>query len=273
MEKRNNLINEICAENDITVDYLSGDYILRLAKGGHNRHIFGPYWDINSAAADRLACDKAGCYTMLHHAGIPAIEHIIMYNPLRWSYLLDDDGMMKKALEYFEANNRKVVVKPNKGAQGKDVCLCETPFAMETAIQRVFVSEPDIALSPYHEIATEYRVFYLNGNVHYIYGKTKGDDWRHNLAQGATAFEVEDKGLYAELAKLAIQAAKCINISFATVDIVTLENGRLAVMEINAGVQVQILLEQMPHLRGKIKDMYTAAIASMFGCSLPIPRQ
>jgi len=264
MKIRNELINEICLHHNITVDYLSEDYLLRLTKGGQNRHIFGPYWDINSAAADRLACDKAGCYTMLNHSDVPAIEHMIMYNPLRWSYLLDENGTMKKALEYFEANNRKVVVKPNKGAQGRDVFFCDTPFALETAFQTIFVTEPDVAICPYYEILTEYRVFYLNGQVRYVYGKTKGDDWRHNLAQGAKAFEVEDGNLRAKLAELAIQAARCINISFATIDIVVLENSELAVMEINAGVQVQILLEQLPHRREKIKSIYADAITSMF---------
>jgi len=264
MKIRNELINEICAENKITVSYLSEDYLLRLSKDGRNRHIYGPYWDLNSAAADRLACDKAGCFTMLNHSGIPAIEHLIMYNPLRWSYLLDENGTMKKALEYLEANNRAVVVKPNKGAQGRDVFFCDTPFALETAVQTIFATEPDVALCPYHEVHIEYRVFYLNGRVHYIYGKTKGDDWRHNLAQGAKAFEVNDRDLSARLAELATKAAHSININFASIDIVSLEKGELAVMEINAGVQVQILLEQLPHRRDKIKSLYAEAIKSMF---------
>ena len=264
MNIRNQLINEICAEKDIKVDYLSADYILRLVKDGKPRHIFGPYWDINSAAADRLACDKAGCYTMLSHGGVSAIEHIIMYNPLRWTYLLDNTGMMANALVYLKANNNAVVVKPNKGAQGRDVYFCDTPLSLEMAMQTIFITEPDAALSPYYEITTEYRVFYLHGRVYYVYGKTKGDDWKHNLSQGAKAFEVDDGSLRAKLAELAIQAAQCINISFATVDIAALETGELAVMEINAGVQAQHLLEQLPHRRGTIKSMYADAITAMF---------
>ena len=264
MKIRNELINEICAEQNITVNYLSEDYILRLTKDGQPRHIFGPYWDLNSAAADRLACDKAGCYMMLNQGGVAAIEHELIYNPLRWAYLINNDGTMKKALAYFEANSRKIVVKPNQGAQGRDVCLCETPLALEQAIQTIFTTEPDVALCPYHEIYTEYRVFYLNGRAYYFYGKTKGDDWRHNLSQGAKAFEVNDKGIKERLAELAIKAAKCININFATIDIALLENNHLSVLEINAGVQAQHLLEQLPHRRETIKSIYSGAIAAMF---------
>jgi len=264
MKIRNELINEICAENNITVDYLCQDWILRFTKDGKQQHIYGPYWPLNSAAADRLACDKAGCYTMLNLSGIPAIEHIIMYNPLKRAYLLDENGTITNALAYFEANNRKIVLKPNKGTQGQDVFFCDTPLALESAMQTIFALEPDMAVCPYHEISTEYRVFYLHGRACYVYGKTKGDDWKHNLSQGAKAFEVDDGNLRAKLAELAVKAAQCININFATVDISALENGEHAIMEINAGIQAQILLEQLPHRREKIKGIYADAITSMF---------
>ena len=263
MNIRNQLINEICKEQGIKIEYLSADYLLRFTKGSQVRHVFGPYWDINSAAADRLACDKNGCYTMLNIAGVPAIEHEIIYNPLRWSYLIDDAGTMSKAIAYFEANGKKVVVKPNQGAQGKDVYYCDNLLAMEQAMQTIFATEPDIALCPYYEIYTEYRVFYLNGRAHYFYGKTKGDDWKHNLSQGAKAFEVNDKKLQAKLEALAIQAAQSININFATIDIASLENNALAIMEINSGVQAQRLLEQLPHRRNTIKAIYAEAIGAM----------
>ena len=264
MNIRNKLINEICKEKDIFIQYLSQEYILRLTKDNIIRHIFGPFWDLNSAAADRLACDKCGTYTMMHNVGIPAIEHVLMFNPLRRAYLMTQSGTMSKALKYFEANNRQVVVKPNEGAQGRDVFYCDTYMSLEQSIQTIFLTEPDVALCPYHSIYTEYRAFYLNGRIHYIYGKTKGNNWKHNLSQGANAFEVNDGNLRAKLADLAIKAAKSININFATIDIASLENNKLAVLEINSGVQAQHLLEQLPHRRKTIKSIYCEAIGSMF---------
>jgi len=264
MNIRNELINEICKEKGIQVEYLSQKYILRLTKNGKPRHIFGPYWDMNHAAADRLACDKCGCYTILNNCSVPAIEHKLFFNPLQRAYLLAHEGTMQNALAYLEANNQQVVVKPNQGAQGKDVYYCDSPMTLEHAIQTIFMTEPDVALCPYHEIYTEYRVFYLNGRAHYYYGKTKGDNWKHNLSQGAKAFEVTNADLRTNLAELAIQAAKAIDINFATIDIASLENNELVIMEINSGVQAQHLLEQLPHRRKTIKDIYAEAIGSMF---------
>ncbi|MCL2570960.1 MAG: hypothetical protein FWE11_01025 [Defluviitaleaceae bacterium] len=265
MNIRNDLINEISKEHSIQVEYLSQKYILRLTKEGHApRHIFGPYWDINSAAADRLACDKCGCYTILNNCGVPAIEHKLFFNPLQRAYLLAYEGTMQNALAYFEANDHKVVVKPNQGAQGRDVYYCDSPMTLEHAIQTVFTTEPDVALCPYYAVYTEYRVFYLHGQVYYAYGKTKGDNWKHNLSQGAKAFEIKDGGLLDRLSKLAILAAKAIDIAFATIDISLLENNELIIMEINSGVQAQYLLEQLPHLRQTIKNIYERAILGMF---------
>jgi len=264
MNIRNEILTEICNEKEIRLEFLSQKYILRMTKGDITRHIFGPYWDINSAAADRLACDKCGCYTILRNCQVPAIEHKLFFNPLQRAYLLAYEGTMQNALAFFEANDHKIVVKPNNGAQGRDVYLCKSPLEMEQAIQTIFTTDPDVALCPYHHIDIEYRAFYLNGQVHYIYGKTKGDDWKHNLAQGANAFEVNDGALEKKITDLVIKAAKAIDINFATIDVSQLENDELVIMEINAGVQAQHLLEQLPHLRPMIKSIYAAAIKDMF---------
>ncbi|MCL2362413.1 MAG: hypothetical protein FWC73_11450 [Defluviitaleaceae bacterium] len=271
MNFRNEMLNEICKEKGIRIEYLSQKYILRLTKGDITRHIFGPYWDINSASADRLACDKAGCYAVLNNCKVPAIEHKLFFNPLQRAYLLDNEGNMPNALAYFEANNSQVVAKPNQGAQGRDVYYCDSPKVLEHAMHTIFTTEPDVALCPYYPIYTEYRVFYLNEHAHYMYGKVKGDTWKHNLSQGAKAFEFNDSSIKEKLAKLAIQGAKAIDINFATIDIASLENNELVILEINSGVQAQHLLEQLPHRRNTIKGIYAEAVGKMFGNG-PLPK-
>ena len=263
MNTQQDFINEICAEENIAVESLSKGYILRLAKNGITCNIAGPYWDINSAASDRIACDKYGCYIVLNQNGIPAIEHELIFNPLRRGDWAGTEGVWTKVLAYFNAHNQKIVVKSNQGWGGHDVHYCETPAALEQAVHEIFAKYPDAALSPYHEIKTEYRVFYFQGQTPLAYGKTKGEDWKHNLAHGAKAFELADEKLLASLKSLAARAASCIGITFATIDIAELETGELSVMEINAGVQARFLADQHPHLRSTIKNIYTQAILHM----------
>jgi len=254
------LITEICREKDIQLECLSFGYVMRLTAREKTRHIFGPFWDLNSTASDRIACDKVACYIVLENSGIPAIIHELLYNPLKRTGWTGDKGAWAMALDFFKMHNRCVVLKPNQGTKGQNVYLCETIPALESAAHAIFQDHPDAALSPYCEIENEYRVFFLNGEALFAYGKAKGDTWQHNLSQGAIAFELHDEKIIEKVNALAILAAKCIGITFATVDIAETADGELLVMEINAGVQARQLLEQLPHLRAKIKKIYTSAL-------------
>jgi len=269
MNSPRDFVKEICDEEGIALDILSHGYVLRLTKNDTSRQVFGSYWDLNSAAADRIACDKTACYSLLRSSQIPAIPHVLMFNPQRRAGWSGEEGTWTRALHYFEANNQKMVVKPNQGTKGESVYYCDSIPALEAAVQAIFMTQPDAALSPYQEIETEYRVFYLNGKCRYAYGKTKGDSWQHNLSQGATAFEIskstpEDKKKLARLENLASRAASCIGINFATIDIAESAEEKLEIMEINSGVQARQLLEQLPHLQDTIKQIYADAINSMW---------
>lgn len=89
-------------------------------------------------------------------------------------------------------------------------------------------------------------------------------NWKFNLTQGASCKIIEKSDLYLKLANLAIKSANAIGISFATVDIIEEENGKLTVLEINAGVAMDQFIQQVP--KGKIMAMqiYEKAILSMF---------
>ena len=150
------LVSEICAEQGITCLSLSKGYILRLTKNGLTRHIYGNYWDLNSAAADRLACDKAGCFTLLKTSGVPAIEHTLVYNPIHRGAWAEEEGTLQYALTYLEKHNNRIVVKPNQGTQGRDVYYCDAPIEVERALITIFNTEPDATLSPYAEIGKTY---------------------------------------------------------------------------------------------------------------------
>jgi len=261
-------LQEICQEEGIHYQSLSQDYISRLTKGDITRHVLWSNWDINSAAADRIACDKCACYTVLDMCSVSAVPHFLLQHPYRRQGWTEEKGTWAQAIELFNNFNQKVVVKPNRGTNGQGIHCCETIQMLEAATHAIFETNPDAALCPFYEIKTEYRVFYVNGSCPLVYGKRPSpDNWRHNLSQGATAFELDDtanKNFVNSLKSLAICAAKVININFATIDVVELDSGELMIMEINSGVQARQLLEQKPHLRPVVKEIYATAIRGMF---------
>ena len=265
MDAFNELIFEICLEEKIRCEDLSFGWMLRLIKNNRSKHIVGRHFDLNPAAADRIACDKYACHILLKREGIPSVEHELFFDPLRRTNWISDDGELMRAFRLFESYGERAVVKPNCGWQGRGVEFCETKKEFERALLSIFKSEAGACVCPFYEIPREYRVFFVNGKCPVVYGKEPASDgWKHNLSAGAKTVDVGDKILLNELKKLAARAADCIGIKFATADIAGLADGTLAVMEINAGVTATKLLEQRPEKRGTVKEVYAEAVRAMF---------
>jgi glutathione synthase/RimK-type ligase-like ATP-grasp enzyme len=260
------LLNEICVDNEIKCETFSHKWVYRLTKNGKTRFVAGHHFDGNSSAADRIACDKYACYEVLESKKIPAVVHKIIFDPVTRPGWMGEKGTWQTALELYRTFGQKVVIKPNDGWQGRNVSLCETPAEVEQALQAIFFQDANACMCPFYELEHEYRVFYTFGECSYAYGKKRSPgSWKHNLSGGATAFEIEDEALLASLYDLSKRAAEAININFATVDIVQqAKDGKLMVIEINAGVSAKRLLEQRPENRAKIKASYEKAVLKMF---------
>lgn len=166
------LTKEICDELGIKVKKLSYDWILELSKDDKIRHIAGNRLDINPRASTAIASDKYATYEVLKSQNVPVIEHTMIFNPISRGELIQNDGIWpivnSKFIEYGD-----VVIKPNYGYQGKGVYHCCSMKEVENAIHNLFKVENSISICPYYDIKTEYRTFYLDGEIKLIYGKTK----------------------------------------------------------------------------------------------------
>lgn len=167
------IIREICSEKGIICNKLSYNWILELKRNNQVYHIAGNRFDLNPEAAGNIACDKYATYDVLKSNNVPVIEHKMVFNPTSRSKYIPDNGIWSDIIAYFYANNCKLVVKPNNGCEGQGVSLCNTLKELEIAILKLFKSNGSISICPYYDIDTEYRTFYLKGEVYLIYGKTK----------------------------------------------------------------------------------------------------
>lgn len=107
--------------------------------------------------------------------------------------------------------------------------------------------------------------FYLSGvNLLSIldYNITLELSWKHNLGKGAKPYIVTDSKLRDNLIEIAINAAKVININFASVDIVEYNN-KLFVMEINSGVMMEFFAKESIENYDIAKSIYKKAIIKM----------
>jgi len=166
------LMRELCQEMGIKMEKLSYDWILQLTKDGKVRHITGNRFDLNPEASGDIACDKYATYEVLKSQDVPVVEHTMVFNPATRSRCVPEEGNSLKIVSEF-LKHGKLVVKPNSGCEGIGVSLCHTLKETEMAIQKLFKTNSSISICPYYDIKTEYRTFYLNGEVRLIYGKTK----------------------------------------------------------------------------------------------------
>ncbi|MBR0820049.1 RimK family alpha-L-glutamate ligase [Bradyrhizobium liaoningense] len=86
-------------------------------------------------------------------------------------------------------------------------------------------------------------------------------NWRHNLDAGARPVLMEDGEVRAACAKLAIDAADAIGITFASIDVIRVA-GEWRVLEINSGVMMEALARLHPEL---VQATYDAALDRVFG--------
>src|SRR5436190_21470389 len=81
------IIKEICAEQVITCDSFSYDWIFRLSKNGKTAHIFGYSFELNSSTAALICADKSATSDLLSFNKIPTVQHTFFMSPTNLKYV------------------------------------------------------------------------------------------------------------------------------------------------------------------------------------------
>jgi glutathione synthase/RimK-type ligase-like ATP-grasp enzyme len=88
-------------------------------------------------------------------------------------------------------------------------------------------------------------------------------EWRHNLGHGAEPIIMTDDLRMPEIHDMALRACLAVGIRFCSVDIIEDEkDGKLMVLEINAGVMMDSFITAGDTQRNIAKSIYTDAIIS-----------
>jgi len=166
------LLREICAEQGISIQSFSGDWIFRLSSGAASSYVFGYDFALNAATAQMIGDDKAAAAELLASAGIPAVEHRLFHSPQMAAYV-PTAGNWSAMLGYFHQHGGDVVCKPNDGTGGRDVSRVRGAPELEAAVHRIFARNRSLCLSPYLAIDAEYRVYVFRGRAHVVYAKER----------------------------------------------------------------------------------------------------
>ena len=259
------ILTDLSRENgNFSVETTSDGYLNTIKfTDGTSFNTFSSHISANNDAASAIALDKVATSSLLESRSVACIPHYLYYSSKMYS---DEKQKLfeavRTAFKNADCYNGKpaIVIKPNCGTSGRDVCLAHSEAGAEKIAEQVLVSNNSIAISPYYAAEAEYRCTYLNGKVRFLYRKIHTKDWRFNLHAGS-ASEVLDESdpKHKAIVDLAVKAGKTLNIDFANIDIME-KDGQLVVLEVNSAVTYAIFSKQHPECYDKLKSIYKDAI-------------
>ncbi len=132
------LIKEICKEEEIKFQLLSKDWVIMLEKQGKTRFISGYKFDLNPHGFGYILDDKYATYEVLSTKNIPIVTHHILFSPQNVEDYATSSNQIEKVYELFEKYNQNIVVKPNEGTCGKNVYHITTKEDIEPCLKNYF---------------------------------------------------------------------------------------------------------------------------------------
>ena len=289
----NTIIEEICKELNIKYTYLSNKWIIKLDKLNKTKYIIGEKFDLNKYISAISIDDKNALYEILNNISIPSCIHNIIFNNIS----------KKELTNIFIKYNNDVVIKPNIGCSGIDVYRIKDKEELIKKTNQLLKKYTSISICPYYNIKYEYRVIVLDNEVKLVFRKENakivGDgkssikellikfnkyyfenkdlpetilkkdekytyDWRFNLSKGSIASISIDDKLKDKLSKIAVDVTNELNIRFASVDIIELNNNELLILEANNCVTLNKCINFIPNGYNIAKDIYKEAMIKMF---------
>jgi len=288
------VLNEVCSENGITLKKYCDGYCYKLSKNNKFTFIYYNVFENNGASIYKILKDKSALYELLTSSGVPCVEHF---------YISKQESKTSKKLILFLDKYKKLVVKHNEGMSGNNVYLVLDEKSLNEISAKIIDLFGAVSISPYYQIKHEYRVVVLNNNVELVFDKIRpfvignGIDnlstlikqkyptlrkidknlnldavpennqqvllsWRHNLNFGSVPEVIYDKNIISNLSKIAVSAAKALNINYACIDIIETDKNEFKVLEINGSVTMEKFASFSAENYNKAKDIIKKAVLS-----------
>lgn len=180
---------------------------------------------LNSATATEVCSDKWLTSLALRRDDIPTPRTALALTP-------------EAALSELDSFGYPAVIKPLTGSWGRRVSLVREPDAARAVLEHcAALPSPAAHLIYLQEYVDkpgrDIRVIVIGGRP-IAAAYRSSDDWRCNVALGAQSDPCE---ITADIAKLAVGAARAVGADIAGVDLVERRDGTLMVLEVNHNVE------------------------------------
>ena len=266
----NRVLADVATRRGLHHEELAGGWVVRIGNGHRHLETFGFQLSLNTVVAASLARDKAAAAERLERDGVPVVPCALVLAATRQGWL---DGRSAEAVldEALARTPPPVVIKPNEGTSGADVHRADDAATAHAVTRALLAREPSAVVQPLVPIGREERWVLLGDEPLVRYGKAPvpGPLPMFNLALGGTVttWGVDD-GDPADL-ELARRARRSLGLVAAAVDLVTDDDGRTAVMEVNSGWSFEHLVRVRPASEDAAAAAYEAAVDCALGLRRP----
>ena len=181
----------------------------------------------NDARAIERSVDKSMTSLLLHAAGVPT--------PATWA--MESAEVAQRLVMRESAAGRCLVLKPLFGSQGKGLLRVGFVEGEHVPLPPLRGLYGDFAylqryLAPQHPPGHDWRVLVVGGRAVAAMRRVS-EHWVHNVAQGARCEpQTLTSGPGPELARLAVAAARALDMDYAGVDLLPAPDG-IQVIEVN----------------------------------------
>lgn len=263
-------LQAIAAASNINCTLHADGWIIELSKAGRRHLVYGYTFDLNSASASAVANDKAGMSALLYAHQLPHVTHNLVLAPAVFTGTPDScENLLHTHLHNTaELVGYPLVCKANQGSGGQLVFCVHNRSQLEAAAADIFKTQRALALSPFIDIAHEYRIIMLQGEVLLAYEKIRprptpqNPFWRHNLGQGARPVLLSPARIN-ELVPIATAAMQAGNLSVAAVDIIN-KAGTDMVLEVNTGIMLEHFARLHDSGRALGHAVYEQVVSAVF---------
>lgn len=303
MNQFQQLIKEICEEENIKFHLLSKNWIIMLEKNQKTKFIAGYKFDLNSHGFGNVLDDKYATYEIFSQKQLPIIKHHIMFSPQNKEDYAVCSNQYQFAFELFETYNQNIVIKPNEGTSGRDVYHITKKEELIPCLEKLFQSNFSVSICPFYNIKMEYRMIIFQNECQIIYGKKratvigdgkqtirelliklnpclkpklmdsqydkileKREEYSYNWKNNLSEGSIPipvDEKIRSKLEAIQKQMIQKISLEFCSVDIIETEKEFL-ILELNSGVMMNHYMELFPNGKKIAKEIYRKALQTMF---------
>ena len=296
MNDMQKLLKEICDEEQIQFNLVSKNWIMILEKDNKTRYIAGYKFGLNNHALGLVCDDKYALYDVLCQLNLPVAEYYIVFhnydkNKIKEYAKKYNNHIVVKVNEgtcgndMYQVHTEKELFERIDELLIKSYSISLSPFYEIKNEYRSIIFNNQIELfygkkrpivvgngiNTIYELLCDFNPHYFkkikdHTNLDQILekGQVYEYGWQHNLSKGAIPFDPEENEIKEKVQALALKVAKKLELKFASVDIIELQNGDIMVLEVNSGVMMENYAKIMNNGRETVKEIYRKAILSLF---------